>query len=367
VIEHFRTRGEVERVKTFLVGQLIEEYGKVGSLVISFVARILMISHAKFFLPSYLREELLGIARITTPHGLSYFDLLALNYGGDLVANCTSAVVGLERPLHIRNMDWFPRESLVALSAQFNFHGSSGTVFSSTGWCFFVGTHTVMTRDKSENGVSISMNFRLVDNGVHHNLARFVAGYWPQALLIRHIAQSQTGYTEVVGTLQRVPLIAPCYFVVAGPNRNDGCVLERDGGRRLAAMQSLGDAGYRQCVGVTNCDATTKRIPLSWTHDDPLLMNALRRRRCMFEFVERHFREPAQFDDPSRATDAAQAVLKAEPINNYQTCFGTIMSPGHNTYSSWCWPPAADSRSLDTRLGGGYDDVELERLGVTRS
>lgn len=121
IVRPYIERGEVERMKAFMVGQLIHEYGKVGAIILSLIARVIITAHARFSMPPEYREELLGISKLTSRFGLFYFDLLQLNYGGDFVANCTSAVVRCcdkGSPVHLRNMDWFPQQSLRPLTVR---------------------------------------------------------------------------------------------------------------------------------------------------------------------------------------------------------------------------------------------------------
>lgn len=122
IVRPYVERGEVERMKSFMVGQLIQEFGKVRAIVISLFMRVILPAHARFSMPPEYREELLGISRLTARFGLSYFDLLLLNYGGDFMANCTSAVVRCcganSSPVHLRNMDWFPQQSLRPLTVR---------------------------------------------------------------------------------------------------------------------------------------------------------------------------------------------------------------------------------------------------------
>jgi hypothetical protein len=129
IIESYVKRGEAARMKFFMRGQMIETFGKYGAIVMSFFSRILLTGHALFFAPKYFRLELLSIASLTKKHGLSYADLLLLNYGGDFVANCTSGVVcpsGAGKPVHLRNMDWYPQESLRHLTIEVDFVDSDG-------------------------------------------------------------------------------------------------------------------------------------------------------------------------------------------------------------------------------------------------
>ena len=106
IVRPYVDRGHAERMKAHMVGQLIHEFGKVGAIVLSLLLRIILTAHARFSMPPEYREELLGIAKLTSKFGLSYFDLLQMNYGGSFVS-----------PVHLlRNRYyWCPQQSLRSL------------------------------------------------------------------------------------------------------------------------------------------------------------------------------------------------------------------------------------------------------------
>jgi len=67
-------------------------------------------------MPAAYREEMAGIASVTSAVGLTYDRLVLLNIGYDCIARCTSAVVQpalddpainvLPAPFHARHFDW---------------------------------------------------------------------------------------------------------------------------------------------------------------------------------------------------------------------------------------------------------------------
>lgn len=296
--------GEAARMKRYIVGELVGEYGKLGAVALSLALRVLLTAHVRFCMPPCFREELLSIARLTAPHGLTYFDLMALNYGGDFLAHCTSAVVDHGRsPLHLRNMDWYPQESIRPLTIELDFSRGGAVLYTSTSWVFFVGTHTCMLRrggpaDGCGQRFSVSMNFRYLDNGVAGNVLRLLGPAWPQSFLIRHCVEtspaSGSGYEHARARLSRAALIAPCYFVVGGSDPRQGCIIERNAGTGISQIACLGTsqspAGQPLTVGaaaapsavvMTNCDCGANYIPIRRTCDeDPLMLNALLVRCC---------------------------------------------------------------------------------------
>ena len=145
IIKPLVERGEAEKMKALLVSQIVILFGKPGGIVLSLFMKVLLTAHARFCMPSYFRRELLGIAELTSSRGLTYFDLLMLNYGGDFAANCTSGVVnstqsGRDTPVHLRNMDWFPQEDFRHLCYQLDMYRECQLVYSSTSWLFLVGS-----------------------------------------------------------------------------------------------------------------------------------------------------------------------------------------------------------------------------------
>ena len=275
--------------------------------------------------------------------------------------------------------------------------------------------YTVMRRGGEQNGAySISMNFRLRDEGVHRNVLSILGWTtaWPQALLIRDCAERTVGFPAALARMSSTKLIAPCYFVLAGCAAGQGVVIERS--RRLcdaihtlrasddgaAPADSAGECQEAQrFVLVTNCDLGCDSLKLSWTHEDPLLMNALLRRDAARRLFNSYFLQmtrnrsadvsvvlkgacdvsrtlpPFSFCNilytPSPhyvfATHHPAQVLSSAPVNNYQTVFGVIMIPRDDCIASHSWPVSADSRRMDKRLAGGaYSDADLIAMRVVR-
>ncbi len=391
IIRPLVERGEAEKMKALLVSQLVILFGKTGGIVLSLFMKVLLTAHARFCMPSYFRRELLGIAELTSPHGLTYFDLLMLNYGGDFAANCTSGVVnsqtrtGRDTPVHLRNMDWFPQEDFRHLCYQLDMYQGSRLLFSSTSWLFIVGSYTVMRRGGEQHGAySISMNFRLRDDGVHHNIFSILGlvTAWPQGFLIRDCAECTVGFQSAVKRLSSTKLIAPCYFILSGCAPSQGVVVERSRGHADtidvlqasnpdAAQDGVVDEGQEKerFVVVTNCDLRCQSLKLSWTHEDPLLMNALLRREAARRLFNDYYLQMLRNKDHDNCCvlKGACDVLSADPLNNYQTVFGVVMIPLLDVIQSCTWPVSADSRKWDKRMvGGGYSDTDLLAMRVVR-
>jgi hypothetical protein len=181
--------------------------------------------------------------------------------------------------------------------------------------------YTVMRRGGEQNGAySISMNFRLKDEGVHCNVLSILgwATAWPQSLLIRDCAEHTVGFPAALARMSSTKLIAPCYFVLAGCAAGQGVVIERS--RRLSdAIHTLrasdDDAApaesadecqeAQRFVLVTNCDLGCDSLKLSWTHEDPLLMNALLRRDAARRLFNSYFQQMTR----NRSADVS-VVLK---------------------------------------------------------
>lgn len=402
VTELLVKRGDVERMKAVIVFQMHELFGKVGGIILSFVMKVFLTAHARFCMPEYFRRELLGIAELTTPRGLTYFDLLTLNYGGDFAANCTSGVVnalsGLDvpTPVHLRNMDWYPQEDFRHLCVQLDMFKGGEHLYSSTSWLFIVGSYTVMRRGGVGKGAySISMNFRLQDQGILWNIVSLLGtAAWPQSLLVRDCIEHSVGYTAAVQRMSSTKLIAPCYFIVSGCASNEGVVVERcrsgvDTMDKLlvcdfSSTQTKNvdeEKEMERFVLVTNCDLRCKSIKLSWTHDDPLLMNSLVRRNAARKLFNNFFLQTVSSSSSSPSSsnkaeqkktlekiiDGACNVLTSAPLNNYQTVFGVVMIPGFDVMESFSWPISADSRKIDKRLkGGGYTEDDLKSMHIVK-
>ncbi len=391
IIRPLVDQGEAEKMKAIIVSQLVILFGKTGGIVLSLFMKVLLTAHARFCMPSYFRLELLGIAELTSPRGLTYFDLLMLNYGGDFAANCTSGAVnantpaGRDTPVHLRNMDWFPQEDFRHLCYQLDMYQGGRLLFSSTSWLFIVGSYTCMRRGGEGYGAySVSMNFRLRDDGVHYNVFSIIGlvTAWPQGLLVRDCAERTVGFQAAVQRLSNTKLIAPCYFIISGCAPAQAVVVER--GRNHADNVDVLRASnpepaqadvvdevneMQRFVVVTNCDLRCQSLQLSWTHEDPLLMNALLRREAARRLFNSYYLQMLRSKDVDLpfVLKGACDVLATDPVNNYQTVFGVVMIPRLDVIASCSWPVSADSRKWDKRMvGGGYNDADLLAMRVVR-
>jgi hypothetical protein len=290
-----------------------------------------------------------------------------------------------DTPVHLRNMDWFPQEDFRHLCYQLDMYRDCQLVYSSTSWLFLVGSYTVMRRGGEQHGAySISMNFRLRDDGVHHNVFSILglATAWPQGLLIRDCVEHTVGFSAAVKVMSETKLIAPCYFILSGCAPSHGCVVERSRDRAdtidmlrasnaEAAQADVIDESkeMERFVLVTNCDLRCRSLKLSWTHEDPLLMNALLRREAARRLFNSYYLQMVRDKDTdqSRVLKGGRDVLSSDPLNNYQTVFGVIMIPRDNVMASYSWPVSADSRKWDKRMtGGSYSDADLVAMRVVR-
>lgn len=391
IIRPLVDQGEAEKMKAIIVSQLVILFGKTGGILLSLFMKVLLTAHARFCMPSYFRLELLGIAELTSPRGLTYFDLLILNYGGDFAANCTSGVVnarmpaGCDTPVHLRNMDWFPQEDFRHLCYQLDMFQGDRLLFSSTSWLFLVGSYTCMRRGGEANGAySVSMNFRLRDDGVHYNVLSIIGlvTAWPQGLLVRDCAERTAGFQAAVQRLSNTKLIAPCYFIISGCAPAQAVVVERSRNRAdsIDVLRASNPEPVQadvvdevkemeRFVVVTNCDLRCQSLQLSWTHEDPLLMNALLRREAARRLFNGYYLQMLRSKDADLpfVLKGACDVLATDPVNNYQTVFGVVMIPRLDVIASWSWRVSADSRKWDKRMvGGGYNDADLLAMHVVR-
>ena len=102
--------GHLADLAKFLDSALVTEFGWIAGGYIVPAFFWLLSCFLWVFSNEYI-DELKGIAKISTGHGLTFSKLIAFNYGYDFLAYCTSAVVskgvnGANQAWHIRNMDW---------------------------------------------------------------------------------------------------------------------------------------------------------------------------------------------------------------------------------------------------------------------
>jgi acid ceramidase len=143
-----------------------EEIGSTPASIMGSISSMI----SKVFTPTFIVEELEGIASITAEEGLTFKKLLMLNIGYSLITRCTSGIIEVEglAPFHIRNMDWEGQE-LKDLTINVEYQKGGKTIFTSTQWIGNVGLLTGMRNDSW----SFSLNYRWTNTSILRTMLRY--------------------------------------------------------------------------------------------------------------------------------------------------------------------------------------------------
>ncbi|CAG8463649.1 11785_t:CDS:2 [Acaulospora colombiana] len=142
-------------------------------------------------------------------------------------------------PLHIRTMDW-AMPFLRPLTVELVYHRNKKPLYIATTWIGYLGVLTGMRLVPREDGeesflgaYSVSVNYRSclgTSNSTYFQKfirqAIFRRAY-ATGTLVRHVMEHNSVYSDAVNALSKMPIIAPCYFIVAGSEYNQGTIITR--------------------------------------------------------------------------------------------------------------------------------------------
>ncbi len=130
---------------------------------------------------------------------------------------CTSfAVQNGNKMIHARNLDWWTQnDALHKYTKIFHFTKNGKTIFTSIGWCGFIGVLSGMRHD----GYSITLNAVLSEESP--NFAE------PVTFLLRDVLEQESNYHRAVQRLSTTPIASDCLLMVVGKNKGEMSVIER--------------------------------------------------------------------------------------------------------------------------------------------
>uniref|UniRef100_A0A2P2HY28 ceramidase n=2 Tax=Hirondellea gigas TaxID=1518452 RepID=A0A2P2HY28_9CRUS len=209
----------------------------VGHEVFSFLLRNL--GKLGSSLPEPYQQEMQGIASAS---GLSMAEVTLYNIFYELIAFCTSIVVqdNAGRVYHGRNLDfgifmgwnrssheWSVAELLRPLVVDLTWSSGGETLYSSVNYVGYVGVITAVKK----GAFSFSLDQRFSWNGGFVGLLEWILFDDHQqswvAFLSRDVMEHAGSYEEAKQMLSSTRLIAPVYFILAGTQPRQGCVITR--------------------------------------------------------------------------------------------------------------------------------------------
>ncbi|CAF2405510.1 unnamed protein product [Rotaria sp. Silwood2] len=190
-------------------------------------------------LPTPYGDEMKGISQAS---GLPLGEIVLYNIFYEISSLCTS-VVGQDQYgniLHGRNLDfggamgwdkinhtWTLTEKLRPLMVQINYTQNGQVLFKTTTFLGYIGSLTGI-----KPGVfSISINERNSLKGGYIGLIEWIFNINRNqsfiTLAIRDMLTKSESYDQTVKYLAEVSLLAPCYYIVAGPKAGQGVIITR--------------------------------------------------------------------------------------------------------------------------------------------
>lgn len=265
----------------------VEDFGAtLGKSLLNVVSWTLS-STGKSGLTPELHQELEGISKYS---GLSMAKLLLLNIGYDLLARCTSIVSQTTdgHPFHLRTLDW-GEEGCILRELTFDAIFTRGGVdlFRATTQAGFVGIFTGMRYvDDQDGGYSVSLNYRQVTNSsgaVAWNAWGLLTQAWPLGPMLRHTLQHYPSYREALDFFTTARIVAPCYLIIAGLNRDEGALVTRDRDGEVQRKELGSSCGT---LVQTNLDHWLDAVDPAWAGEDRLLLSSVERRNAAMELMD---------------------------------------------------------------------------------
>ncbi|XP_063873355.1 LOW QUALITY PROTEIN: acid ceramidase-like [Scylla paramamosain] len=313
------------------VTQLVKKL--FGERVLQFLLSSL--SEVTSTLPEPYKEEIEGISSAS---GLPVSTVTLYNIFYEIFTFCTSLVV--QDPAghlyHARNLDtgvflgwdahnhtWKVAELLRPLTVRLQWTLGGVTVFESLSFAGYIGVLTAVKKDN----FTFSLNKRFALNGGFIGLLEWMLlndhdQRWV-SFLTREVMETATTYQEARDGLSSPRLLAPVYFILAGTQPGEACIITRD--RDNYDLKPLGQNGSWFLVQ-TNYD---------------------------------HWKTPPFFDDRrspanhcltaagvQRASPALlYNVLSTRPVLNKATVYSALMDVRSGQVHGWlrrcedpCWP-----------------------------
>lgn len=282
-------------------------YNKMNSLYNKFIANIASSFISILSNHGYVKyeKELMSISNLT---GIPFGKLVILQIMYELNACCTSAIYLQSdgKPVHLRTMDWDLPE-LKKLTVKLNFIKDNKLVFSGISWAGYIGVLTAMKPDTC----SISLNFRRCGDGLLVNLKNLVLSKWPAGYLIRELMTNETEYTKIIDYLMTSSLVAPCYFVICGRNKDECYNIVRD--RDDSTIYKLNESNF---LIQTNIDPEVKE-----TKDN--ILYSIERRPVAESIIKKFQKENISYKE-------ANKLILVNPILNEETIYVCTMVPTDN-------------------------------------
>jgi len=217
------------------------------------------------------KEEMSAFASITNS---TAGEIALMNYLYEMSAKCSAFVANSPTgtPLHGRCLDWAANDMLCQTTIHLRVHRKGRILYECMTWPGYLGVLTAVAPGR----FSVSVNFRDVDRvqapgplGTHEVLRRAwaslvgaVRGAQSVGFLLRSVLEDPNGsssdFASAAQALATVPIVAPVYFMMAGPLHGQGLVLVRGPADSLRSCDS-----FKSRIASISSIASKGRDPLN--------------------------------------------------------------------------------------------------------
>lgn len=285
-------------------------------------------------LPDPYKSEIAGLANAT---GIPVGEVVLYNVFYELFTVCTSLIVKTEdgELLHARNLDfglflgwdvknhtWKVTEALRPTVINLDFKKSNQTVFRAVSFAGYIGVLTAF----KPGAFSLSMDERFNLNGGFIGIAEWIIGdrsmSW-LSFLMRDVMEQAQSFEQAKDTIVNTKLLAPAYFILAGNQSDQACVLTKDRDSPKADIWTMADSGYEWFLVETNYDHW-KNAPFFDDRRTPAI-------NCLHNVTQKNADFAGIFD-----------VLSSQPNLNKLTAYTALMNSKKNvleTYLQYCEDP----------------------------
>ncbi|CAF0736729.1 unnamed protein product [Didymodactylos carnosus] len=283
--------------------------------------------------PSPYGDEIKGISEAS---GINLGEVVLYNVFYEIFTLCTSIVAQDEngKMYHGRNLDfglllgwdfandtWALSEKLRPLILQVNFTQNGQVLYKTTTFAGYVGIITGI----KPNHFSITMNERYGIQGGYIGLIEWIFNINRQQSFVtfamRDMLATADTFASAVEYLSKTPLLAPCYYILAGPEAGQGVIITRS--RKNADNITLLGKDNSWFLIQTNYDHW-KKPPF---YDDRVTPAT----NCMNKYGAQNVTFPSLFN-----------VFSSRPVLNKLTVYTALMelSTGHlESYWQYCEDP----------------------------
>ncbi|CAF4199013.1 unnamed protein product, partial [Adineta steineri] len=277
-------------------------------------------------LPEPYGQELKGISQAS---GISLGEIIFYNIFYEISSLCTSIVTQDQNGyiIHGRNLDfglllgwdkvnksWILTNKLRPLVIAINYTKNGEIRFQTISFAGFIGAVTGIKPGK----FSITLNTRFDLNGGYIGIIEWIYNINRNqsfvTLAIRDMLTGAENYDEAVEYLSKIPLLAPCYYILAGIKSGQGIIISRS--RQTSVNIKTLDTNNQWYLIQTNYDNWRKQPSI-----DDRLTPAI---QC----IETQGKNNTNFESLFN-------LLSSQPMLNKLTIYTTLMKPSTGQLESY--------------------------------